>query len=558
MRKTSAILNFLSLDFQMNTFALNPKNLWKPFLIAATLAFVYATVLTKLGRDWWTDENYSHGLLVPPLIGYIVYLEFDELKKAVSKPSFLFGVALILFALLMLLGGTLGAELFTQRISFVVLLAGIAVYFFGAKILRLFVVPIALLLFAIPIPQIIFNRIAFPLQIYASQMAVWGIRLFEIPSVRKGNVIEILPRGAAQIIALEVVEACSGIRSLMTLVTLALVLAYFTAARRRNDETKAFDFLKDFDFWRAIILMLSAIPIAIFTNAARVTATGVLTYYYGKRATEGLIHDVSGWLVYVAALGILLGLNFILRKFHHRDTETQREEEEEEKEEINQKSETKNQKPKTKNSLYPVIAALIIGGVFINWFEQRGEAAVERKPLSEISAQMGDWRQQGSEIRFAPATESVLRTTDYTMREYTAPDGRLANIYVGYYASQRTGATYHSPQNCLPGAGWVMTQPELVEIKTPSGKSFTANKFIIENGVYNEVLIYWYQGRGRFTASEYTDKINTIWDSVLRQRSDGAMVRVMTSVGDSEPQATAAAIDLAAQTADKLSAFVPE
>ena len=144
------------------------------------------------------------------------------------------------------------------------------------------------------------------------------------------------------------------------------------------------------------------------------------------------------------------------------------------------------------------------------------------------------------------------------MREYLLPDGRLANIYVGYYASQRTGATYHSPQNCLPGAGWVMMQPELIEIKIPNGETFTANKFIIENGVYKEILIYWYQGRGRFTASEYTDKINTIWDSVLRRRSDGAMVRVMTSVGNSEIDATQAAVELAAQTADELSAFIPE
>ena len=175
-----------------------------------------------------------------------------------------------------------------------------------------------------------------------------------------------------------------------------------------------------------------------------------------------------------------------------------------------------------------------------------------------MASNLGDWRQKGDEIRFEAATESVLRATDYTMREYAGRDGRLANLYVGYYASQRTGATYHSPQNCLPGAGWVMTQPELVEIKTAAGKSFTANKFIIENGVYNEVLIYWYQGRGRAAASEYSDKINTVWDSVLRRRSDGAMVRVMTSVGGDEPKATTAAIDLAAETAGRLSDFVPE
>ena len=205
-----------------------------------------------------------------------------------------------------------------------------------------------------------------------------------------------------------------------------------------------------------------------------------------------------------------------------------------------------------------LISVLLSGGIFINWFQQRGEMEVQRKPLAELPMQLGEWRQKGNEIRFGEQTESVLRVSDYTMREYLSPDGRLANIYVGYYASQRSGATYHSPQNCLPGAGWVMRQPEYIEIKTLNGKSFKANRYITENGVYKEVLIYWYQGRGRFEASEYQDKLNTIWDSVLRRRSDGAMVRVMTSVGGDEAAAAAAAVDLSAQTADLLSVYIPE
>ncbi len=205
-----------------------------------------------------------------------------------------------------------------------------------------------------------------------------------------------------------------------------------------------------------------------------------------------------------------------------------------------------------------LLVILVTGGVFINWFEQRGEAEVQRKSLSEIPATLGEWRQKGDEIRFGEQTEAVLRATDYTMREYNLPDGRLANLYVGYYASQRSGATYHSPQNCLPGAGWTMNQPELVRIETASGKIFTANKFIVVNGVYSEVMIYWYHGRGRAVASEYEDKIDTVLDSVFRRRTDGAMVRVMTSVGNSEIDATRAAIDLAAKTAVQLSAFVPE
>lgn len=214
--------------------------------------------------------------------------------------------------------------------------------------------------------------------------------------------------------------------------------------------------------------------------------------------------------------------------------------------------------PIKNSNLWLLLAILISGGVFINWFERRGEAEVSRKPLSELSQNLGEWRQRGDEIRFSEQTESVLRVTDYTMREYSLPGGRIANLYVGYYASQRTGATYHSPQNCLPGAGWIMREPQIIEITTASGKTFPANRYRIENGIYNEIMIYWYQGRGRAEASEYRDKINTVWDSVLRRRSDGAMIRVMTSVWGNEEEATKAAVDLSQKIADEISAFVPE
>src|SRR5207237_10752683 len=167
-----------------------------------------------------------HGLLVPIVMSIIVWSEWDEMKAAVAAPAKVVGMAAMGASVVMLAAGTLGAELFTQRMSLVLMLAGLVVYFFGNGVLRLLSVPFALLVLAIPIPQILFNRIAFPLQIWASQMAVWGIRLFEVPTVRNGNVIDILPRGSTQPISLEVVEACSGIRSLMTLVTLALILGY--------------------------------------------------------------------------------------------------------------------------------------------------------------------------------------------------------------------------------------------------------------------------------------------------------------------------------------------
>lgn len=205
-----------------------------------------------------------------------------------------------------------------------------------------------------------------------------------------------------------------------------------------------------------------------------------------------------------------------------------------------------------------LIALLVFGGIIVNWFEQRGEAQIQRRDLKNFPLKLGEWEQRGGEIRFSEQTESVLKTSDYTMREYFLPNGRLANVYVGYYASQRTGTTYHSPQNCLPGAGWVMTQPDTVQITTSTGKTFEANRFIIENGIYREVLIYWYQGRGRVVASEYSDKIYTVFDSITRRRTDGSMVRVMTGVGDSAATATAEAIELSGQLAEELGEYVPE
>src|SRR5215210_639923 len=205
-----------------------PRHLWKPIVVIAALGFVYASVLAKLGHDWWEDENYSHGLLIPFIIGYILWTERDHLRRVRVRPSLWWGGGAVLFAMLALWAGTAGAELFTQRMSLVVMLAGICVYFWGFRLLRFVIVPLLLFVLAIPIPAILFNKIAFPLQLFASRCAVWAMRLFDIPVLRQGNVIELMPLGATTTKKLEVVEACSGIRSLMTLVTLAVVFAYFT------------------------------------------------------------------------------------------------------------------------------------------------------------------------------------------------------------------------------------------------------------------------------------------------------------------------------------------
>lgn len=311
------------------------KHLWRIFAITATLVFAYATVLTKLGHDWWTDENYSHGLLIPFIIGFIIWSQRERLAVVARRASMMWGLAAVLCALLALWAGTAGAELYLQRTSLVLVLAGTVLYFWGFRLLQLLIAPLFLLLLAIPIPAIIFNKIAFPLQLFASRCAVWAMTLADIPVLRQGNVIELMPLGARETKKLEVVEACSGIRSLMTLVTLAVVFAYFTHPRENSGgDTKpggnsqppnsnpnsnlasriSFGLRKltSYGFWRSTIVVLSAVPIAIFTNALRVSGTGILARYYGTQIADGFFHSFSGWVIYVVAFLMLFGVGWLL------------------------------------------------------------------------------------------------------------------------------------------------------------------------------------------------------------------------------------------------------
>jgi exosortase len=295
------------------------KYIWRVLAISSALIFAYATVLAKLGHDWWTDENYSHGLLIPFVIVYILWSQRNRLARQPIRPSLLWGGAAVVLALTALWVGTAGAELYTQRISLILILSGTVVYFWGFRLLRLTLVPLLLLLLAIPIPAIVFNKVAFPLQLFASRCAVWSMGLFDIPVLRQGNVIELMPLGARETKKLEVVEACSGIRSLMTLVTLAVIFAYFTYPRDEGpgdgSRRSGLGGVKIYGFWRSLIIVLSAVPIAIFTNALRVSGTGVLAHYYGTRVADGFFHSFSGWVIYILAFLMLFAVGWLLDRF---------------------------------------------------------------------------------------------------------------------------------------------------------------------------------------------------------------------------------------------------
>jgi EpsI family protein len=201
--------------------------------------------------------------------------------------------------------------------------------------------------------------------------------------------------------------------------------------------------------------------------------------------------------------------------------------------------------------------AIVAVGVVVNAWAYLGEAHVERKQLKDFPQEVGEWRRVRADTILDDATIVVLRASDYLLRDYRRADGQSANFYVGYYASQREGASYHSPLNCLPGSGWTLSEPGKAMIPLPDGSQFAANKYVIQNGEHRSLMLYWYQGRGRQIASEYWGKVYTVIDSVRLRRSDGAMVRVTVPLGDSEDAALKSALDLSARAVAALPEFVP-
>jgi exosortase len=259
-------------------------------VLGVLIGFLYYDILARLATDWWIDPNFSHGFLVPVFSGFVVWQDRKQLAALPQKPSW-FGLAVIAGALVVLIVGVLGAEFFLSRSSLVLLIGGLVICFLGWGHFRAILFPLAFLFFMIPIPVIVFNQIAFPLQFLAARLGSSLLDLFGVPVLREGNVIQ-LPT-----MALEVAQACSGIRSLMSLGALAVIYGYFLETRN----------------FRRVILALAAIPIAIVANGLRVMGTGMLGYYWDPDKAEGFFHTFSGWVIFIISLALLFSFHAMLR-----------------------------------------------------------------------------------------------------------------------------------------------------------------------------------------------------------------------------------------------------
>lgn len=255
------------------------------------LGGLYYHIIPPMVKQWYNDSNYSHGFLVPFIAGYFLYKRREVLKRSVVAPSNI-GLFVIIPALIILTIGYLGAEYFTMRSSLILTLGGMVIYFFGKGVFKAVALPIGYLFFMVPLPYIVYDVVAFPLKLFIAKYSVLFLETIGIPVLREGNII-MFPN-----ITLEVADACSGIRSLMSLLTLSV----------------AFSFLSQNTTLKKIIVILSAIPIAIFANGMRVIVTGILSQQWGTQVAEGFFHEFAGLAVFGVAVAMLLITGVVIKK----------------------------------------------------------------------------------------------------------------------------------------------------------------------------------------------------------------------------------------------------
>lgn len=262
---------------------------WELSVLGLLLLALYWSVLSHLVLNWRDDPNFSHGFFVPLFSVFVVWQERVRLSRISRKPSWS-GLGIVALGMCTLIVGQMGAELFLARTSLLIVLAGLIVLFYGWMIFRALLFPWAFLFLMVPMPTIVYNQITFPLQLLASRLSATILPIFGVPILREGNVIN-LPS-----MALEVAEACSGIRSLMSLITLSIIYGYLLEKR----------------LWVRYLLAITSIPIAVAANSVRIIGTGLLVQYWNPEMAEGYYHTFEGWLIFVISLVMLYGLHVLI------------------------------------------------------------------------------------------------------------------------------------------------------------------------------------------------------------------------------------------------------
>ncbi len=471
------------------------------------MGLYYSALTIMIGR--WDKAAYNYCYLMPFVVLYLIWEKRTRLTAPPSVPSWKgmipFGLGLAFFWL-----GELGGEYFTLYISLWLVVAGLCWMHLGWQKIKTIAFAFFMALTVFPLPDFLYNKISVKLQLISSELGVRLMQLYGMSVHREGNIIDL---GFAQ---LQVVDACSGIRSLMSLTVLGLLMAYFFRA----------------PFWKRAILLCSTVPLAIFANSVCLASTGILYESWGREAAEGFFHVFSGWIIFVFAFAVLLLEMWILGQTVSKPAQTG--------EHVTVLNEAAP-KPDAHKSLLAfvgppqfIVATILLGAtlVFSHGVNFREEIPIIR-PFGQFPLQVGEWigTPQSMEQRFVRA----LDFSDYVVIDYHNSRNKVINLYVAYYESQRKGESIHSPATCLSGSGWHFREAGAITISTSgyNGGSMRVNRACMEKLGSKQLCYYWFPQRGRILNNAYQLKAFAFWDALTKQRTDGALVRLITPVSKS-------------------------
>ncbi len=463
--------------------------------------------IDELMVRWEKQEEYSHGYMLPLLTLYFIWQKKNVIAQSEFTPSW-WSLVIILLALIVFVVGEVSALYILTQYALIIVLLGLALAIMGWPAIKPVIVPILLLVFAIPLPYFLEASLSANLQLLSSKLGVSFIRWCQIPVFLEGNVIDL------GIYKLQVVEACSGLRYLFPLLSLGFICAYLYEAA----------------FWKRVTLVLSTIPITILMNSFRIGMIGVLVDNWGIEMAEGFLHDFEGWIVFMACFGVLFIEMAILSRvgadkkplFESFGL-------------VQEKPIATGAKNQERAFSYPLLGsaiALAAAVVIVVSIGKRTEIIPSRVLFTEFPTQVGVW--QGDQATMEKSITEYLGLNDYVLANYTNDKAELVNFYAAYYESQRKGVSPHSPRVCIPGGGW-----QIADITRTEIGDLPINRIVIKKDDNTQLVYYWFQQRGRQFANEYFMKWYLFKDALLLNRTDGALVRITTLVSKNEDIASA-------------------
>jgi exosortase D (VPLPA-CTERM-specific) len=485
---------------------------------------------------WWMDRpEYSHGVLMPILAGFLIWQQRDRFERLPFTGSW-WGVGLTTLAALVLLLGKLASVLTLVQYAYVLTLGGLMLSLVGLRAAPLLLVPFFILVLMIPLPEFLFQNLTADLQLLSSKIGVAFIRLCGVSVFLEGNVIDL---GAYK---LEVAEACSGLRYLFPLMTLGFIMAYFYKAA----------------WWKRAIIFFSSIPVTILMNSLRIGAIGVMVDRWGKSMAEGFLHDFEGWMIFMASAAVLL-LEIVVLSRVGRDSRPWREIFG-----VEMPAATPRSVPRIKwqpNTPF-IISSVLVGALAATsvFLPERVEKIPARSSFAEFPIQIDSYT--GKRSVMDAVYLDTLKLDDYLMADYHGISGQPINLYLAWYNSQRGGQSTHSPRTCLPGGGWRIASLQAVDISQIKigNTPLRVNRAVIENGNSRQLVYYWFQQRGRVITNEYMVKWYMFWDALTRQRTDGSLVRMIMAVpdGQSVEHADAEMQNFLQVLSGRITAYVPD